>query len=190
MTDLPKEEVGSSKKDRTMIGSKREKTGSIEARRAWLALLVFVFFFPLVLYFSAPANAQQVDANIQTAISSEDAQGITRRDMTLEFLKRLESYTRQQLEIKSQAYLEANGVRNKKVIVNAEGVYVETGGQKLAVIRLSDQFDMSRTVIINGIVGKEFKRVICTRATNISIPISYGSCAEKIREAFGVTLVK
>jgi hypothetical protein len=173
-----------------MVNAEKEKTGSNEVRWLWLDIFKLVCVLPLTLCLSTTANSQQVDANIQTAISSQDTDGITRKDMTPEFLTNLVNYTRQQLEIKTQAYLEANGIRNKKVIVKAEGVYVEAGGQKLAVIRVSDQFDMSRTVIINGILGKEFKRVLCTRPTKVSIPISYGPCAEKIQEAFGVTLVK
>jgi hypothetical protein len=157
------------------------------ALRCTLALL---HLFVLEIFLSGLASAQQPNVGIQAVISSQDAEGMTRKDMTPDFLTNLENYTRQQIQIKSQAYLEANGVRDKKIVIKADGVYIETGGQKLAVIKVSDQFDMSRTVVINGIVGKEFKRVLCTRATKEPIPISYGPCAEKIKEAFGVTLMR
>lgn len=141
------------------------------------------------LSLSGSASAQKPNVIMQTLISSQDAEGMTRKDMTMNFLSSLENYNRQQLQIKTQANLEAKGFPNKTVVIKSESVYLETGGQKLAVIRLADQFDMTRTVIIHGLVGRELKRVLCNRASNEQISLVNGPCAEKIREAFGVSLM-
>ena len=112
--------------------------------KKYIFIVLFLGILSVLAILNQYSEAQtykstQVNENIQTAISSQDAEGMTQQNMNIDFLENLENYIRKQTEIKAQAFLDANGMHKKKVVVKAEGVYIETGGQKLAVIRVSDQ---------------------------------------------------
>lgn len=147
-------------------------------------IAITALFAPSVMF--AQAQAPQ----IQTAMSSQDPSGMSREDMTIAFLRNLETYTRVELDKKNKAYLEAHGKRNMKIELKVDGIYLEAGGQKLAIIKVSDQTDTSRSVFVTGFAQNELRRVACFRASREPIPISYGPCGDKIQEAFGVTLVR
>jgi hypothetical protein len=138
----------------------------------------------------AQAKTQASSPQIQTAVSSQDPDGMGRKDLTMAFLRNLEAYTRTELSKKYQAYLEAQGIHDRHIALKIDGTYLETRGQKLAIIKVSDESDTSRSIFVTGFVGKELRRVTCIRASKEPIPISYGPCGEKINEAFGVTLVR
>lgn len=124
------------------------------------------------------------ESKIQLVVSSQDAEGIDQSRLDLTFLKSLEVYTAERVEIKAKEYLASIGQPDAPVLITSESTYVYAGSMKLAVIRLRDA--VSRQVFIAGIVGNELKRVACIRRTDQDIPISYGPCAEKIYETFGV----
>lgn len=130
---------------------------------------------------SAPAHA-----SIRTVSSSQDAEGVTQEQMSIEFLRNFENYTVERAKVKAKEYLASIGRPNDQVSLSSEATYVQSGAVKLAVLRISDP--ASRQVLIAGIVGRELRRVVCVRESVADIPISYGACAEKVKEVFGVTI--
>lgn len=174
------------------------KGHTIKARVIAFSWLVVASFIALVVgvlndrppsVAGAPITEIQAIApaqNIQTMVSSEDADGVTQEKMDLDFLKRLETYTVERVTILNKEKLASAGYPNVDVHYISEAIYIESDPMKLAVIRL--QGEGVRQVFIAGIVDKEFKRVLCARASEDSIPLGSGPCSEKISDVFGVSL--
>lgn len=133
---------------------------------------------PLKRTESAPSE------EIQIVVSKQDAQGVTPQQMDLNFLKNLELYILERTKIKTKEYLTEKGYPDEKLDINSEATFVETGSLKFAVIRLKGS-DFSNSVMVVGIIGNELKRVLCARNSGGIIPITYGVCADKIKEVFG-----
>lgn len=137
-------------------------------------------------------SASQTDATpgIDVVASVQDAQGATQQDFDLDFLKALEAYTLERYRAKSKEVVEyrrSQGEQIDDVDFESEAIYVESGKMKLAVIRF-DATEGSNTVVIVGIVGNELRRIACSRNSTERVPLSYGNCAEKIHEVFGVRI--
>lgn len=135
------------------------------------------------------ASAPQPIANqeIRVVVSSQDSEGATQQNFDLNFLKNLEAYTVERVKIKTKEFLASQGYPNADVNFTSEATYVESGSLKLAVIRLRAS-EGSNQVFIAGIIGNELKRVTCVRNSTEAIPVSYGVCAEKIKEVFGTKI--
>lgn len=123
---------------------------------------------------------------IRIVVSSQDAEGATQRDFDLEFLKNLEAYVVERTKVKAAEYLASQGIK-ETVELTSEATYVESGPVKLAVIRMRDRYG-STQIVLSGIVGAEFKRIGCIGEPGTTVPISYGPCADKIKEIFGVRI--
>ena len=124
---------------------------------------------------------------IRIVVSSQDSEDVTQKNFDLNFLKNLEAYTAERVKIKTKEYLASQGYPNADVHFKSEATYVESGPMKLAVIRLH-ALEGSNQVFISGIIGNELKQIACVRNSTETIPISYGVCAEKIKEVFGVKI--
>ena len=135
------------------------------------------------------ASAPPLSANqeIRVVVSGQDSEGATQQNFDLNFLKTMEAYTIERVKIKTKEYLASQGYQNAEVHFTSEATYVESGPVKLAVIRLRAS-EGSNQVLIAGIIGNELKRIVCVRNSTETIPISYGVCAEKINEVFGVKI--
>jgi len=169
----------------------------------WKHIILFLLAIPVVNYFAGnlgksaaqhvnereAASAPQPSANqnIRVVVSSQDSEGVTQQNFDLNFLKNLEAYTVERVMIKTKEYLASQGYPNAEVHFTSEATYVESGPMKFAVIRLRAS-EGSNQVFIVGIVGNELKRIACVRNSTETIPISYGICAEKVKEVFGVKI--
>ncbi len=144
---------------------------------------------PITPVAALPATALAADASeIRVASSRGDSEGVTQDQLSPTFLRNLETYTVERIgTLAAQAAKDQGNAGQGAVITSSEAVYVETGGKKLAVLRLKGS-DKSYQVMVAGIVGTELVRVLCVRSTPERVPISYGPCHEKIKEAFGITL--
>lgn len=167
---------------------------------SWKTVLLLLLAIPIVSLVARYAggsaaeaiNAREAEAArlarssavIRTVSSSQDAEGVTQDQMSIDFLHNFESYAVERIKVKAEDYLASIGRPNDQVNLSSEATYVLSGAVKLAVIRISDAG--SRQVLIAGIVGKELRRVICVRDSVEDIPLSYGPCAEKVKEVFGV----
>jgi hypothetical protein len=129
---------------------------------------------------SSPAQAS--DQGIRIIVSSQDAEGVTQQNLDINFLKNLEAYTVERVKAKIREL-----PNSPYIDITSEATYVESGSMKFAVIRLRGSDD-SNQIIVHGIIGKELKRVACLRKSTEAIPISYGECAEKIKEVFGTKI--
>jgi len=128
---------------------------------------------------------QSKDAPIQTIVSTQDSEGITQENLNLTFLKNFEEYSLGRFKVKLEEFSQGQGASKNNIEVKSEAVYVEVGVKKLAVIRFHTSAN-THQVMIAGIVGNELKRITCFRNSNQTVPISYGACADKIEEIFGV----
>ena len=169
----------------------------------WKHIILFLLAIPVVNHFAGylgksaaqhvnereAASAPQPSAiqEIRVVVSSQDSEGATQQNFDLNFLKNLEAYTVERVKVKTKEYLVSQGHPNADVNFTSEATYVESGPMKLAVIRLRAS-EGSNQVFIAGIIGKELKRIACVRNSTETIPISYGVCAEKINEVFGVKI--
>jgi hypothetical protein len=125
---------------------------------------------------------QAADQSIRVIASSQDAEGVTQKNLDMNFLKKLEAYTVERIRTKIREL-----PNSPQIDITSEATYVESGPMKFAVIRLRGS-DSSNQIFIHGIVGNELKRVACLRNSTEAIPISYGVCADKIKEVFGATI--
>lgn len=169
----------------------------------WKHIIIFILAIPVINQIGSylgRSNAQRVNereavsapnssANqeIRITVSSQDSEGITQQDLDLNALKNLEAYTVERVRIRTKEYLASQGYTNADVDFASEATYVESGSIKLAVIRLRAS-EGSNQVFVSGIIGNELKRIACARNSTETIPISYGACAEKIYDVFGVRI--
>lgn len=130
------------------------------------------------------SNLQTPHPAMRVVVSSQDAQGVTARDMDINFLHRLEQYTVESITEKVKKGRAAQGYSGPDIELMPESVFVEAGANKLAVIRLRGS-DNSFSVFLVGIVGNELKKVVCTQSSPDPIPITSGLCGEKVKEVFG-----
>ena len=169
----------------------------------WKHIILFILAIPVVNHLAgylgksaaqhvnereaASAPRPSTNQEIRVVVSSQDSEGATQQNFDLNFLKNLEAYTVERVKLKTKEYLASQGYSNTNVDFTSEATYVESGSMKLAVIRLRAS-EGSNQVFIAGIIGNEFKRVACVRNSTETIPISYGVCADKIKEVFGVKI--
>lgn len=137
---------------------------------------------------SAPsAPRSSANQEIRVVVSSQDSEGATQRDFDSAFLKNLEAYTVERIKNNAKKYLVSQGYPSVDVNLTSEAIYVESGHMKLAVIRVRAA-EGSNQVFVAGIVDNDLKRVVCITNSKETIPISYGPCATKITEVFGVKI--
>lgn len=164
----------------------------------WKYLVLFVLAIPVVnqlaSYLGTSAaqhmnEREQVSRPVQVAeqsirviASSQDAEGVTQKHLDMNFLKNLEAYTVERIRTKIREL-----PNSPQIDITSEATYVESGPMKFAVIRLRGS-DNSNQIFIHGIVGNDLKRVACLRNSTEAIPISYGVCADKIKEVFGTKI--
>lgn len=168
----------------------------------WKYILLLILAIPVAKHLGSyigegaaklrPISTQDAshDRGVRVLVASQDAEGVTQRDLDLEALKNLEVYSVKQSEKKTKEYLAVQGYPDAVVSFTSGATYVESGSMKLAVIRIRGSVASNEMygVEIYGIVGNEFKRILCIRESAEAIPISYGVCADKIQEVFGVRI--
>lgn len=133
------------------------------------------------------SGSQSLPPAIRVVVASQDAQGVTARDMDINFLHRLEQHTVESIKEKVRKGRAAQGYSGPDIELTPESVFVEAGANNLAVIRLHGS-DNSFSVFVLGIVGNELKKVVCTRSYPEPIPITSGPCGEKVKEVFGAMI--
>lgn len=169
----------------------------------WKKIALFIIAVPAVSYIAgcigentaqntterraSHATSAPVQKKIRVIVSSQGAGGITQKNLDLTFLRNLEAYTIKRIKVKTKERLASQGHPDFKINLTSEANYVEIGPMKLAVIRLGPS-GKANQVFIAGVVGSELRRVLCVMEVQESIPITYGACAEKIEEVFGVKI--
>lgn len=150
-----------------------------------IPITLSVFF---VCLFSVKSSAENIGerSTVYTLSSIQSSDGMTQEDMTPEFLGWLEQNTKERIRHHASAYLKSIGSKNINIEIRASSVYVVADSHKLAVTRINAAGGSQ--VHIFGINGKEAIRVACVHGLPDPIPISYGKCAEKIYESFGVKI--
>lgn len=137
---------------------------------------------------AAPSPPVDGAEEMKVVASRQDSEGATQADLSPQFLSNLESYIVERTNVLgAQAAKDQGGDARAAVVTSKGALYVEEGDKKLAVIRL-ETADGTPQVVVAGIVGTELVRVTCVRDRPGRIPLSYGPCHDKLREAFGVAL--
>lgn len=172
---------------------------------SWRSVVLVILAIPLINYMagylgrsaaqhvnereSPSASASRSDSiqEVRVVVSSQDSEGVTQQSFDLNFLKNLELYTVERVKQRTKEYMASQGYQEANVDFASEATYVESGSMKLAVIRLRAP-GISNQVFVAGIAGGELKRVGCVSNSTQTIPISYGVCADKINEVFGVRI--
>jgi hypothetical protein len=145
-------------------------------------------FLTVFLVMVVPSYGQSNTGNtgIQAAISTQSSDGVKQEAMNNDFLKALEEHTKKRVKFHAEAYLKSIGSKITSVDIQASSVYIHAGNFKLAVTRLNAS--NTAQVHILGIRGDEAIRVTCASQSPNPIPLSYGKCADKIYEAYGVKI--
>lgn len=130
--------------------------------------------------------AQAKEPDIVVASASQDAGGITEAVMDQALLLALEKHAVDGITRKVSAALVAQGVKAQFPALKASSTYTTIGGKKLAIVKLLNEY--ANQVVIHGIVGPEFRRVICIRTRDfpIDIPVFYGTCGDAVRATFAL----
>lgn len=169
----------------------------------WKYIVIFILAIPVVNYLAghlgksaaqhvnerdaASLPSQNASLEIRVVVSSQDSEGVTQQNFDRDFLKYLEAYMVKRVKLKAKEFLASQGYPNSQLDISSEATYVESGPMKLAVIRLRSS-DGSNQVFITGVIGNELKRITCVRNSIETIPISYGVCADKVKEVFGTKI--
>ena len=147
-------------------------------------LLILIGFFIIICSSSYAAD------DITAVVGIEDADGVTQNDFSLDFLRAIENQTVALFKARLAANLKDKGFPNAKIELVPSSTYLEVSGRKLAIVRLRNPSYPTNQVFVYGIVGRELRKVVCTRQSAEQIPLSYGSCSKKIEEAYGIKLLK
>jgi hypothetical protein len=126
---------------------------------------------------------------IIAVITIQDTEGTSENDLSIDALENLEQIIVAITLKKARAwYAELGGdPKTFHPHIDSNAVYVEIGGKKLAVVRINVE-NRVRSIAVMGFRGKEFVRVTCLRESNDEILLFRGTCADKVKEAFGVSL--
>lgn len=148
--------------------------------------LFFIFFVLSLL----ESNASIASDDITAVVGIEDAEGVTQKDFSLDFLRAIENQTVALMKLRVEENLKSKGFLNTKIEIVPSSTYLEVGGRKLAIVKLRHPSYATNQVFVFGIVGRELRKVMCTRQSTEQISLSYGSCSKKIEEAYGIKLLK
>jgi len=154
---------------------------------ATLVFVLFYFFYDYLGKYTAQYFDEREATDVRVVVSSQDSEGITRKNFDLNYLKYLEAYLVEQSEVETNKTLGLKGYATIHVKYSSDAIYVESGSMKLAVIRLrvSDRSNHATAVFIVGVVGNELKRITCVRRSAETISVAYGVCGKKIQKVFG-----
>lgn len=128
-------------------------------------------------------------APVVVIVTEQSAEGVTDADLDQAGLKNLETWVVNTMIEKGKSTYEELGYDpntfNPKV--DANSVYANVSGKKLAVIKINMDNSV-RHVVIMGIIGNKLLRVHCTRNSNHDILVWSGECGNKVKEIFGVSI--
>ena len=117
----------------------------------------------------------KASATVTALVTRQSSDGVTVENFDQQFLDNLGAWLAGRVNSKDPGQSHV-----------PEGVYLEVGGKKLAVIRLRTH-GVTPNVSITGIEGDQVVRVTCVSDMLFDVPVTTGQCADKINEAFGVS---
>lgn len=170
--------------------------------RFWATTLVGILLVGAIGKFMGRKHAEDVNARSDPAtsnsssglaapktvvsVTSQDSGGVTPDQLDMNFLRNLEEWTVERTRVNVRKAQAANGLPDEVPELTSEAGYLEMSNRKLAVIRVNVESGV-RMVKVVGIVGDKLKSVGCVQESQDKVPITFGECADKISEVFGVT---
>jgi len=119
-------------------------------------------------------------------VSRQSAEGVTKEQLSLVFLRNFERYALNQANEKFGRSLRDNGIGlNGRAIRSKGAVYLEVSSQKLAIVRMTGPAGIELAEIV-GIKGDELIRVLCMSPG--SLVVTHGPCGQRIGQEFGIRL--
>lgn len=137
---------------------------------------------------SQPSEPKQQDVVVVS--NSQDAEGLTAQQFNEQFLAYFEKTTIEGVKQKIIDNYVSRGQPEPKLNIQAYSSLAQKGDEKLAILKASmtsddRNFVSGKLVAIAGLKDGKFNRVSCMRDGDVEIPITYGVCADKIKEIFG-----
>lgn len=137
---------------------------------------------------AANPHPPKAGSEIVAVITREPANGITEEHLGHpDFVKLIEDELVGKAKLRSkQAHQAAGGAGSPKGTITSESWSVAAGNRNFAIVKF-DAYGAMQTTIIVGIENKVFVKISCYRMGKDLVPHSYGPCADKMKEAFGVS---
>lgn len=121
---------------------------------------------------------------MQTFVSSQSAEGL--RQLTLPFVEAVGRYRAQRWQARTREVLAARGAPASVPMPEMGATLIERDGQAFGVVRLHN-LDW-RMVFVLALRDNRLVSVGCAQQTPAPIALTFGPCAEKIEQTFGVPL--
>lgn len=121
--------------------------------------------------------------------TAQSSEGVTAADLDQAGLENLETWIVETLLQQSRGQYAEMGYNPEDFNprISANSVYVTTGDEKLAVIKVNIDSSI-RSVTVMGIKGDQLLRVSCIRASDHDIPVWSGECGNEVRKTFMVSI--
>ncbi|MCK4664801.1 MAG: hypothetical protein KAT68_18160 [Bacteroidales bacterium] len=136
-------------------------------------------------------NNELLNGDIQIAITREPTNGLTEEHFEdPEVIKIIEDMVTERIvERSKQAYHNQGGTEEFDVSINSESWCLTIDGKNFVIVKVNIE-DLFQGTIIMGIKNDVFIKISGVRTGSIPVPHSYGPCAVKMEEIFGIKFPK
>lgn len=134
----------------------------------------------------AKAVLSDMGSEILVVVTREPANGITEKHLGIpDFVKLMEDELVAKTKKRIASAHQAGGLGPPKGPFDSESWSVTAKDRNFAIVRM-DAYGAMRMTIISGVENNVFVKISCVRKGTELVPHSYGPCADKVREIFGV----
>lgn len=128
-----------------------------------------------------------IGSEIFVVVTREPANGITEKHLAIpDFVKMMEDELVSKTKERIASAHKAGGFGPPKGTFDSESWSATAKGRNFAIVRM-DSYKALRTTIIAGVEGDVFIKISCGKKGTELVPHSYGPCADKVKEIFGVS---
>lgn len=162
--------------------------GLLHFRRAGAFALVALATIVASGVQAAPPARETADflPEVMTAATVQSAEGVP--TLTLEFVAVMGKYLAGRVDARSKEYLAATGHPELELPkAESAATLMKRNGEHVGVVRIH-QGEYAQAVFIVVIRDDKLLRVVCSRESSEPVPVTFGPCAEKIKETFGYSL--
>jgi hypothetical protein len=125
-------------------------------------------------------------AKINVMVDRQDSEVINQDQLSPQFLANHEAYTVERIRTKRSDYFKSRSQPVPEIRMRSKSNYIEMQGRKLGIVRVFEH-ELSNSVVVFGIVGRELVRVMFGTQSTTQIELTHGVCGEKLEEVFGIS---
>jgi hypothetical protein len=131
--------------------------------------------------------SRSISGDVQTFVTVQSAEGVP--GLSLPLAQAIGEHMAKRADIRSREYLAAHG-KSSAELPKAESAatLLQAGGERVGVIRIQ-QGELHQMVVVVAIRDDQLLRIACTRLGSDPVPVTFGPCADKIKETLGFALV-